>query len=46
LRDKKNRIVPPAKAIVAPVGLWWHEIVLTTKLPQKKNVTTDNFSDW
>lgn len=37
LQDKNNSIVPPAKAIVIPVGLWWQEIILTTKLPQKKN---------
>jgi hypothetical protein len=36
-QDKNNTIVPPAKAISEPVALWWHEIVLTTKLPQTKN---------
>ena len=36
-QDKNNTIVPPAKAISEPVALWWHEIVLTTKLPQTHN---------
>lgn len=35
LQDRTNPIVPPAKALVAPVALWWHEVAITVKLPRR-----------